>query len=244
MHPRNQHKKGYNFTALTNICPELQSLILVNAHGIKTVNFFNPVAVKLLNQALLKLHYNIDVWDIPENHLCPPIPSRADYVHYAADLLAQSNRGILPKGKSVRCVDVGTGASCIYPLLGHQIYGWQFIASDIYAPSLAASQLILNKNPALKTAIQLRLQSNPKAIFRKFLRPNERIDFSFCNPPFYISAEAAQAAAQRKLRQLNAPKKSVANFGGQQHQKWCTGGDVRFIHAMIQESQEFKDTCL
>lgn len=28
-------------------------------------------------------------------------------------------------------LDVGTGASCIYPLLGHRVYGWNFMGSDI-----------------------------------------------------------------------------------------------------------------
>jgi hypothetical protein len=31
------------------------------------------------------------------HYLCPPIPGRADYIHYIADLLAESNNGIIPK---------------------------------------------------------------------------------------------------------------------------------------------------
>jgi 23S rRNA (adenine1618-N6)-methyltransferase len=35
------------------------------------------------------------------NYLCPPIPGRADYIHYIADLLA-SNNGIIPKGHGIQ----------------------------------------------------------------------------------------------------------------------------------------------
>jgi 23S rRNA (adenine1618-N6)-methyltransferase len=28
-------------------------------------------------------------------------------------------------------LDIGTGASCIYPILGQTVYQWHFVASDI-----------------------------------------------------------------------------------------------------------------
>lgn len=36
-----------------------------------------------------------------------------------------------PKGHSCRGVDIGTGASCIYPLLGAKVAGWSFLATEI-----------------------------------------------------------------------------------------------------------------
>jgi 23S rRNA (adenine1618-N6)-methyltransferase len=54
----------------------------------------------------------------PANYLCPPIPAVADYLHYLADLLADGSGGV-PRGIKVRALDVGVGANCIYPLLGH-----------------------------------------------------------------------------------------------------------------------------
>ena len=59
----------------------------LNPYGKQTINFFNPQAVKALNKALLVTHYGIRYWDIPKNYLCPPIPGRADYIHYIADLI-------------------------------------------------------------------------------------------------------------------------------------------------------------
>jgi 23S rRNA (adenine1618-N6)-methyltransferase len=89
LHPRNAHGDRYDFTALTHACPELKPMIAVNKYGDESIDFSNPKAVKLLNKALLKFFYKIDDWDIPSGYLCPPIPGRADYVHYIADLIAK-----------------------------------------------------------------------------------------------------------------------------------------------------------
>ena len=37
-------------------------------------------------------------------------------------------------------VDIGTGASCIYPLLGRAQLGWRFLATDIDPASVAAAR--------------------------------------------------------------------------------------------------------
>jgi 23S rRNA (adenine1618-N6)-methyltransferase len=53
-------------------------------------------AVKSLNQALLISYYDIQN-GIFNTLSLPSIPGRADYIHYIADLLAESNNGIIPK---------------------------------------------------------------------------------------------------------------------------------------------------
>ena len=55
----------------------------------ETLQFANPKAVYLLNKALLLYFYNLSFWDIPNQNLVPPIPGRADYMHYLADLLKE-----------------------------------------------------------------------------------------------------------------------------------------------------------
>ena len=117
LHPRNRHQAPYDFDALCQRTPELQPFVFVNEHGTQTLDFADPTAVKALNKALLALHYGIAHWDLPVGYLCPPIPGRVDYLHRVADLLAES-AGKVPTGKSVRVLDIGVGANCIYPLLG------------------------------------------------------------------------------------------------------------------------------
>jgi len=140
LHPRNLDRFGYDFEELIKICPELKIFVSVNEHNInssdseqakQTIDFSNPEAVKSLNKALLITHYGIQDWDIPKNYLCPPIPGRADYIHYIADLLASSNNGIIPEGETVQGLDIGIGANCIYPIIGNSTYGWSFVGTDI-----------------------------------------------------------------------------------------------------------------
>ena len=131
LHPRNKHRLRYNFPELIAACPELSAFVAPNPYGDLSVDFKDPNAVKALNRALLQFFYKVDLWDVPEGYLCPPIPGRADYIHTLADLLAADNNGSIPLGKSIKVLDIGVGANCIYPLIGHHEYGWSFVGSDI-----------------------------------------------------------------------------------------------------------------
>ena len=188
LHPRNLHRNRYDFEELIRSWPELDRFVAKNKFKDLSVDFFDPEAVKALNRALLKHCYGIDYWDIPEGYLCPPVPGRADYLHYLADLLAIRNNGKIPKGSQVRCLDVGTGANCIYPLLGNRIYGWSFVGSDIDPEAIRNASHIVEKNPTLKPTIEIRLQADPNDIFNHLIKPGEYFDLALCNPPFHASA--------------------------------------------------------
>jgi 23S rRNA (adenine1618-N6)-methyltransferase len=197
--------------------------------------------VRTFNRALLAQLYGLHHWDIPEGYLCPPVPGRADYLHGLADVLATSSAGIIPRGEQVRVLDIGTGANCIYPLLGHIDYGWQFVGSDIDPQALAAAQRNLVAN-GLDQAIELRLQSQRTQIFRGLLRADERFHLTLCNPPFHASASEAHSGSRRKWRNLGKldPSRQLPalNFGGQHNELWCPGGELAFIQQMIEESRE------
>jgi 23S rRNA (adenine1618-N6)-methyltransferase len=94
LHTRNLHRNPYDFDQLISCVPELKHYVFVNAYQTRTINFSIPQAVKLLNKALLQYFYNVKDWDIPDANLCPPIPGRADYVHYIADLLTEQSAEI------------------------------------------------------------------------------------------------------------------------------------------------------
>ena len=245
LHPRNKHRDRYDFKALIRSCPELAPFVARNKYNDETIDFANPKAVKTLNKALLRHFYKIENWDIPPNYLCPPIPGRADYIHHIADLLAASNDGTIPTGKNIKCLDIGIGANCVYPIIGHQEYGWTFIGSDIDPVSIAAANKIIDANPALKLAVECRLQPNPKDIFRGIIRTDELIDLSICNPPFHASLAEAQAGTLRKLSNLSSKKitKPTLNFGGKNRELWTEGGEEKFVGNMIRESRQFRNSC-
>lgn len=139
LHPRNKNREHYDLAALVLAVPALKKYVQRNTHGTKSIDFSDAKAVKLLNQSLLNHYYSITYWEFPDTNLCPPIPGRADYVHYMADCLAESNGGILPKGSKIKCIDIGVGASCIYPIIGVKEYDWNFIGTDIDVASIASS---------------------------------------------------------------------------------------------------------
>ncbi len=245
LHPRNKHHGRYDFTELINVCPELADFAAPNIYGEESIDFADPNAVKILNKALLKHFYGIDFWEIPDNYLCPPIPGRADYIHYIADLLAAKNDGRVPTGKQIRCLDIGIGANCVYPIIGNKEYGWSFVGSDIDPVSIASANKIIESDALLQTVAECRLQKSANYIFRGIIQTGELFDLSICNPPFYASPDEARQRTLKKLSNLNNKKimKPVRNFGGQNREIWCEGGEEKFIENMIGESAEFKNSC-
>ena len=243
LHPRNLHQGRYNLEALSETLPELKSFLFTNEYGNLNLDFANPKAVKALNQALLKHFYKVDFWDIPEGFLCPPIPGRADYIHYLADLLAQSNAGKIPKGSKIKVLDIGTGANLIYPILGNAIYDWSFVGSELNPKAIECAQEIIAKNTKFQGKIALRPQQDPTKIFSTIIQPEEFFDLTLCNPPFHESAQAAQEGSRRKVQNLTGKsvKKAELNFGGQAAELWTEGGELAFIRKMIAESLNFKN---
>jgi len=245
LHPRNKHRERYDFKQLILTCPELGKYVKLNEYGDESVDFANPKAVKWLNQALLKQYYGISYWNIPNGFLCPPIPGRADYIHHIADLMGNSNGGKIPLGSNVKCMDIGIGASCVFPIIGHKEYGWSFIGSDISKEALESARKIAHNNTQLTKSVDLRYQENPNDIFHGIMLRNEPIDVTICNPPFHASMEEAQKATLRKMSSLNHKKIStpVPNFGGQNNELWCEGGEERFVRNMIRQSKQFASNC-
>ncbi|HEY0029252.1 MAG TPA: 23S rRNA (adenine(1618)-N(6))-methyltransferase RlmF [Bacteroidia bacterium] len=244
LHPRNKHRLRYDFKKLIGCCPELEAFVFINNYHNETIDFADPVAVKILNQALLKQFYAIKYWDIPNGYLCPAIPGRADYIHYIADLLASSNNKVIPEGPSIRCLDIGTGANCVYPLIGNHEYGWSFVGSDCDATAIQSAKNNIERNH-LTEAITLRHQTDSQKIFKGIIQANEQFDVSICNPPFHASLAEAREGTARKVRNLNAGKKTpaVLNFGGQHAELWCKGGEETFLANMIKESAQLPDKC-
>jgi 23S rRNA (adenine1618-N6)-methyltransferase len=244
LHPRNRHKNRYDFPELIKSSPQLTPFVGMNQFNNLSIDFKDSDAVKALNKALLKHFYGVELWDIPEGYLCPPIPGRADYLHYAADLLAQSN-GSIPRGKTVKVLDVGVGANCIYPLIGHHEYGWNFVGSDIDALAIKSASNIVEAN-GLTRQISIRKQNSKEQIFKGVINAGEKFSLTICNPPFHASLQEAIAGTERKWKNLGHQQKTetTLNFGGRQNELWCAGGEEGFVRNMIEESQTFAGSVL
>ena len=248
LHPRNKHRGRYDFRQLVASSPELAAFVAPNAYQDDSIDFANPEAVRALNRALLKQMYGITGWDLPAQYLCPPIPGRADYLHHLADLLADSNGGSVPHGDVIRVLDVGVGANCVYPLIGHSEYGWSFVGTDIDRAALASAQVTVDANGGHRDTIELRLQASRSSVFKGVLRADELFDLVMCNPPFHASLDEARAGTERKWQNLgkaaSGVKAPVLNFGGQSAELCCAGGEEGFLSRMIAESVQIPNSCL
>ncbi|MDO7667359.1 MAG: 23S rRNA (adenine(1618)-N(6))-methyltransferase RlmF [Pseudomonadota bacterium] len=255
-HPDNLHNHGYDFPELIKSHTALYTYVATNKYQRLSIDFSDPIAVKVLNCALLKHYYGIVEWDVPDGYLCPPIPGRVDYIHYVAELLnvSHSGKNELVNDSSVKLLDIGTGANGIYSLLACQVYGWQCVASDIDPVSLDNVADIIRKNPALNNRLKLRLQHHKNHIFDGIIQQGDYFDVSVCNPPFHASLEDARKSSQQKRDNLainrnantissasqNSP---ISNFGGQKAELWCKGGESKFLRMMIKESKTFGNQC-
>ena len=231
LHANNLHKKGYDLTLLQQNHPQLRQFVITKFEK-ETIDFSNPAAVKALNTALLKTHYNIKFWEFSEENLCPPIPGRVDYMHHLADLIVGE--------KNVKVLDLGTGATCIYPLLGVGSYDWNFVGTDIDADSLVSSQKIIDTNE-LSNKIELRFQKDKTHILHGIVTNEDSFTVSMCNPPFYKSAEEARGANRRKSRNLG--NNAVRNFAGNANELWYVGGEKAFLHTYLYESSQLPKAC-
>jgi len=258
LHKNNAHRYGYDFNALVKAHATLKSFVINNPHNQQsTINFSNADAVKALNVALLKKHYQIVQWDFPKGYLCPPIPGRADYIHYLSDLLSDSK---IEQQHKITVLDIGAGASCIYPILGVRIYDWHFVASDIDPLSIKTAKVNVTANKNIAKQIHCRLQKNSTDIFHGIIEANEYYHLTMCNPPFHKSLTDAKVGTTRKWKNLgkgNRKTKSAKsiesaeydkpnslNFGGQKAELWCQGGELAFIRQMIKESVNYQNQVL
>ncbi len=235
-HKNNLHKAGYDFKKLCARHKPLNEFTFVNAQKTVSIDFANPKAVKALNTALLLTEYPIGFWKFPEENLCPPIPGRADYIHYLADLLSG-----FKVSKNAHIIDIGTGASCIYPMLGNAIYKWRFVATDISTRTLKSAQNIIDKNK-LSDVINLREQKDQSKIFIGIIKETDRFEASICNPPFFASQEEAIQANKRKQLGLKQDA-TKRNFSGNFHELTYKGGEKAFLHNYLYESSLIKIQC-
>lgn len=124
IHPRNRYARAApDFAALAARQPLLAPFLEGGGGaGPARLDFRDAGATRALTAALLADDFGV-AWWLPDGHLCPALTGRCNYVHWLEDLLALSPPPRQPHGRT-RGLDVGTGASAIYALLGAAMNGW------------------------------------------------------------------------------------------------------------------------
>ena len=242
MHPQNPYSKRYDLKRLVKHYAALQKFLVLNPSGEDTIDFSSSSVVYALNKALLLADFKLKDYHLPTGYLIPPIPGRLDYLLHVRNFLSEKFN--IAADAKLRGLDIGTGANGIYCILGVQHFNWTMVGteSDAKAVEIVIANILLTK--ALQDKVEIRHQKNKSFLFKTIIQPQERFDFTICNPPFHSSKEEAIKGSFRKFKNLGGTtdkKELTLNFEGQANELWCNGGEALFIKRLIKESTLFKD---
>ncbi|KAL2133525.1 hypothetical protein VTI74DRAFT_2211 [Chaetomium olivicolor] len=219
---RRLFKSGLDFRQLAKKDAQFAAVLRDNGQ----LDFSDPAATMQLTKTLLDVHFGLKL-ELPDDRLCPPVPNRHNYVLWLKDLMDTTSYE--QPGRKLCGLDVGTGASCIYPLLGTAQRPWCFVATDIDPKNLRYAKLNIELNE-LQARIQL-LERAPADPLVPFDKPGIlAIDFVMMNPPFYASEDDMLSSAAKKSRPPLSP------CTGAPVEMVCEGGEVAHVGRLLQES--------
>ena len=179
IHPRNPYRTPPDFRELAVKYPDFRKFATQDLKGKITIDFKNPAAVRALTLSLLHKDFSLNV-SIPDDHLVPTLTLRLNYLLWVQDLLS-----LLPATNTRPTgLDIGTGSSCIYPLLAVKHLGWDMLATES-EPANCDSAVRNVENNELTQRIKVRKVEKGDRIFDSALADGETVEFSMCNPPFF-----------------------------------------------------------
>lgn len=139
--------------------------------------------------------------------------------------------------KDIKGVDIGTGSSCIYCLLGVRMNPhWKMYALEIDRENIKYAEQNVQRNN-LQNQIQIVDQGDNKEIFKKLFSIDAgRKTFTFCNPPFYSSKEELIVGENRTGKR----KRQHSSLTPNNIETVTEGGELGFVTKIINESIELK----
>ncbi|KAE8901302.1 hypothetical protein PF005_g7354 [Phytophthora fragariae] len=239
-HDRNRYKDNPpDFYALGRQYPELKQYLrnVDEAKCRASLAWDDPFAARELTKTLLLHDFRLK-WEIPINRLCPPLPNRLNYLHWIEDLLSQADcNGFAERHSAteevvVAGIDVGTGANCIYALLGATMNKWKFVATEIDSESYECAKENVARNH-LEAMISVKRTHSNKLLMEPLQDepPERKFHFVMCNPPFFDNMDEADTNPD-------------ASCMGSANEMVFPGGEVAFIGRMIEESVELQTRVL
>ncbi|KAF8878011.1 hypothetical protein CPB84DRAFT_1817537 [Gymnopilus junonius] len=237
MHPRNPYRNPLDFTALSAAYPPLSPHVITNSSsGRKTIDFRNEEAQRRLTEAIMLRDFGV-VLNIPSNRLCPPVPhARINYVLWLQDIVYAHQTILGPSSRRVRGLDIGTGATAIYPILACKSDpSWEMVATELDDVSYGCACNNVSSNN-MDVSVKVEKASVDGPIL--FPVGKQNFDFSMCNPPFYGSQEeVAQSAESKEL-----PPNAVCT-GAEIEMIFSQGGEEGFVRRMVEESERLQTRC-
>ncbi|KAK9871833.1 hypothetical protein WA026_014290 [Henosepilachna vigintioctopunctata] len=232
MHPRNIYIKPPNFKELAILYPEFRKYLQQDIAGKVTLDFKDVNAIRALSRVLLLKDFDLNV-EIPLNKLIPTIPLRLNYLLWIEDLL-NIERINLDK---VYGIDIGTGASCVYPLMAAKKFNWNMVGTEIDKDSLECAKKNISNN-FLNEKVMV-YESTKNTLLKEVVQ-NMNLEFHFCmcNPPFFSSTQELHPFFKSRKSTRPHPKNAFCASIGE---VVVNGGEIQFISNLINESAELKN---
>ena len=168
-----------------------------------TVDFKSWDGTRALTGAILREEYGVEAWTVPRGRLVPTATNRERYLEWLArlrELSAPSD----DDATNVRVLDIGTGASAIYALLGAAGRGWRFVGTDVCDEALTSARENVRRNPHLESLIEIRDARGEDGardrVLRGVVRDGETFTFCMCNPPFFETMDEAGMESEHRVR--------------------------------------------
>jgi 23S rRNA A1618 N6-methylase RlmF len=194
-----------------------------------------------LTQGLLHAHFELRLPHLPNHHLCPPVPNRFFYLHWIDTVLLHD------KARTKWGMDLGVGATCIYPLLAARVFHYQMVGTEVDAQALELAQSNANANqlndrihlvavPPSHSQDPSTPPGGPLSRALQGMNRPVRLDFVMTNPPFYdpnsMEHETPRVGDGRARTPMTTSEGSYPN------------GEVGFVLDMIADSLRARDSSL
>ncbi|KAI8739325.1 methyltransferase protein 16 [Biomphalaria glabrata] len=231
MHQRNRYKnKKPSFLDLALKYPEFRAHTTQDESGKVFLDFKNAEALRALTTCLLIEDFGLSM-ELPSDRLVPTLPLRLNYIHWLEDIVG--------KEENKWGIDIGTGASCIYPVLAASMNKWHFLATEADDENFvyANKNVSANNLQDYINVLQVTSEDILVAPLQSFTQTN-KFDFCMCNPPFF--ADHLEAQAITNTRSAQRPEAGSVSTASPQ-ECIAQGGEVGFIRHMIEESTVLRD---
>nr|XP_043613804.1 RNA N6-adenosine-methyltransferase mettl16 isoform X2 [Erigeron canadensis]XP_043613806.1 RNA N6-adenosine-methyltransferase mettl16 isoform X2 [Erigeron canadensis]XP_043613807.1 RNA N6-adenosine-methyltransferase mettl16 isoform X2 [Erigeron canadensis]XP_043613808.1 RNA N6-adenosine-methyltransferase mettl16 isoform X2 [Erigeron canadensis] len=267
-HPRNRYSDNPpDFSELASLYPSFGSYVFYSRDGKPKIDWKDFNATRELTRVLL-LHHHSVTWWIPDGQLCPTVPNRSNYIHWIEDLLSSN---IIPNTRQdnslVKGLDIGTGANCIYPLLGASLLGWSFVGTDVTDVALEWADWNVKNNPHISELIEIRKVDFEQELTHQHTNSIEsstditgntehpkqasfgNSNKSYNGPPILL--DVVKEGEKFDFCMCNPPffetmEESGLNpntsCGGTPAEMVCPGGEQAFVSRMIQDSIQLKQS--
>ncbi|KAK4803014.1 hypothetical protein SAY86_001217 [Trapa natans] len=262
IHPRNKYsEKPPDFALLASTYPSFEPFVFYSRDGRPRIDWTDFNATRELTRVLLLHDHGLNWW-IPDGQLCPTVPNRSNYIHWIEDLLLSE---IIPRPNpcqdNVRGFDIGTGANCIYPLLGASLLGWRFVGSDVTDVALEWAERNVRSNPQISEMIEIRragcharCAQTEDSFAKGSVNSDSNVDqrnLEECYLELPILCDVLRDGETFDFCMCNPPffesmeeagLNPKTSCGGTPEEMVCPGGEKAFISRIIEDSAKLKQS--